>query len=348
MPVTRDPNDFNKLVDMDLTVEVNSLDRQYELFSDTMFKMKPTTTNTVMMDFNKRTGKLLPSVDRGARASTYGSDQEADTRIFGTAYFKHSDAITPEDLENVRAIGTPDGVTTLEQATADKMRDMRVAAEETEAYMKTRAIYEGRCVAPDGKEIMSIFTELGVSQEVFDLKLDVATTDVLAKIRELKRKVRLGLQNGGMYKGMMIDVDPVMFDKLISHPEVKEAYKYFANNQNQPNQYQPLRDTSDTFTHGGITFRSVEGSFNLPDGTSEDVIAANTGHVIPVSDDLWRGYYGTSNKLSRVNGRGGVSPYYLHQYADPKDESYELQLEMTRLYLPVKAAPLIKLTSTGA
>lgn len=348
MPVTRDPRDFNSVVDFDLTVEVNNLDRHYEMFNSSMFNMKPTTTNTVMFDFNKRNLTLLPSVPRGGRASTYGSDQESDTRIFGTAYFKHSDVVTPEDIENERAIGTPDGVTTLEQATAVKMRDMVTAAEESEAYMMKKAVYEGKCVTPSGDIIVDIFQELGETQEVFDLKLDVATTDVLSKLRELQDKIRLGLQNGGMYMGAMIDVDPVMFDKLVTHPSVKDAYKYFSqSNSNQRNGYLPLRDISDTFVHGGITFRRVQGSFNLPTGSSEKVIADNTGHVIPNANDLWRGYYGTSSKLSRVNGRGGVSMYYMHQYPDPRDEAYEMQLEMTRLYMPTKAKPLIKLTSTA-
>lgn len=347
MQVTRDPNNINGVVDFDLTVEVNNLDRQYEMFNSSMFNMKPTTTNTVMFDFNKRNLTLLPSVPRGGRASTYGSDQESDTRIFGTAYFKHSDVVTPEDIENERAIGTPDGVTTLEQATAVKMRDMMIAAEESEAYMMKKAIYEGKCVTPSGDVIVDIFTELGETQEVYDLKLDASGTDVLSKLRALQDKIRLGLQNGGMYRGAMIDVDPVMFDKLVTHTSVKEAYRNFRNNENQRNGYQPLRDISDVFVHGGITFRRVDGSFNLPTGSSEKVIADNTGHVIPNANDLWRGYYGTSAKLSRTNGRGGVSKYYMHQYPDPKDEAYEMQLEMTRLYMPTKAKPLIKLTSTA-
>lgn len=342
---TRDPNDFNSVVNFD--AEINSVERQYQLFNDSMFNMKPVAHNTVMMDFNSKTHTLLPSVDRRSRASTYGSDDNTDTRIFGTAYFKHSDYITPEDVENVRLVGTPDDVKTVEQATAEKIQKMRLVADQTDQYMMSRSIYKGQCVTPSGELIVDMFAELGLTQEVFDLKLDVATTDVLSKLRELKRKVRDGLNNGGFYQGMMVDVDTVMFDKLITHPSVKEAYKYFANNQNQQNALQPLRDTSDTFTHGGITFRAIDGSFSLPDGTTEDLIETNSGHTIAQANDLFRGYYGSSNKLSRVNGKGGVSKFYMRQYDDGKDESLEMQMEMSRLFLGTKPKTQIKLTSTA-
>ena len=340
---TRDPNDFNNVVNFD--TEVNSVERQYQLFNDSMFNMKPTAHNSVMMDFSKSTHTLLPSVDRGSRASTYGSDDNSDTRIFGTAYFKHSDYILPEDIENVRLVGTPDDVKTVEQATAEKIQKMRLLADQTDQYLMSRAIYKGQCITPSGDVIVDIFQEFGLTQETFSMGLDTATTDVLSKIRELKRKVRDGLENGGFYQGMMIDVDPIFFDKLITHDSVKEAYKYFANNRNQQGGLQPLRDTSDTFTHGGITFRAVDGSFSLPTGTTEKIIEDGTGHTIPMANDVFRGYYGSSNKLNRVNGKGGVNMFYMWQYPDPKDESYEMQMEMSRLYLPTKPKSLIKLTA---
>lgn len=346
MPITRDPNNIYGLVDF--TNEINNIDRKFELFGDQMFNMQPTATNTVMFDITDSKTTLLPSVERGSKHSVYGSDDNADTRIFGTVYYKVADTVAPGDIENERLIGTPDGVTTVEQATAKKMMKMREAMDQTDQYMRKKAVYEGKTVSPSGVEKADMFAELGLSQTVFDIKADVATTDILTKIRELKRLVTNALGNGGFYEGLVIDVDPIMFDKIISHESVKDAYKYFVNNQNQRNGLQPLRDTDNVFTHGGVTFREREGSFSLPTGVSEKIIADNTGHVIPVVQDLFRGWYGTSHKLSRVNGNGGVSPYYMYQYADPRDEGYDMEGDFSRLYLPTRPAALIKLTSTGA
>ena len=80
----------------------------------------------------------------------------------------------------------------------------------------------------------------------------------------------------------------------------------------------------------------------------EKLIEDNTGHVIPEVDDFFRGYYGSSSKLSRVNGQGGVNMFYMWQYPDGKDESIEMTGEFSRLYIPTNPAALIKLTSTGA
>lgn len=345
MPVTRDPNDFNKVIDF--TPEVNNIDRQYELFNRSMFNMLPSAHNSVAFDINTTTTTLLPSVSRGQRASTYGADDNTDTRYFGMLYYKHSDFITPSDVENVRLVGTPDGVKTLDQAAAEKMVKMRRQMDQTEVYMQKKAVYEGKCVSANGEEVVDMFAELSLTQQVFDMKLDNSSTDALTKIRELNRLIRNSLNNGGFYQGVMVDMDPVMFDKLVSHPSVQEAYKYFANNNNQPSGAQPLRDNYETFRHGNITFRSVDGTFNLPTGSTEELIASNTGHVIPVVEDFFRGYYGSSAKLSRVNGAGGVSEFYMHQYPDPKDESWEMQGEMSRLYIPTRPNALIRLTSTA-
>lgn len=345
MPIN-DPQDFNRLIDF--TQEVNQVDRQYDLFNDRIFNYQPSAHNSVAFDISKTTTTILPSVSRGARASTYNSDDNADTRHFGMLNYKHSDYITPEDIENVRLVGTPDGVKTLEQATAEKIEKMRRSMDQTEVYMQKHCVYNGKCVSASGEEVADMFTELGLTQTVFDMKLDVSTTDVLTKIRELNRLIRNSLTNGGFYRGVTVDLDPIMFDKLVSHESVKEAYKYFANNQNQPSGVQPLRDNFETFRHGNITFRSVDGQFNLPTGTTEKLIEDNTGHVIPEVDDFFRGYYGSSSKLSRVNGRGGVNMFYMWQYPDGKDESIEMTGEFSRLYIPTNPAALIKLTSTGA
>lgn len=341
MPITRDPNNFNSLVDF--TQEINQIDRQYSVLPSNLFDMRPTTQSAILFDINSTDTVLLPTTERGGRGSTYGDDNNVETRALPLAFFKHSDYLTVEDVQSVRQVGTADAPRTVDLAIAEKMEKMRRKADQTEQYMMMKAAFTGKCITPDGNVFADLFQEMGVVQTEIDLALGTATTDLQNKLREIKRAVRAGVTNGGMFGGISVYMDPEMYDRFISHASMKEAYKYFAATADNL-----LRDdVTDQFRTGGITFYSLDGSFKLPTGSSENLVAANTGHVIPSVDGLFRGYYGVSDKLSHANNASAVSPLYLFQYDDGKDESKEMQIQMSRLVFPTQPKALIKLTSSN-
>ena len=76
---------------------------------------------------------------------------------------------------------------------------------------------------PDGATVANMFTEFGVSQSSVDMDLDVGSTDVNAKISELKRKVKAGLKTSSM-TGVDVYPDELTFDKLVSHASIKAYY----------------------------------------------------------------------------------------------------------------------------
>ncbi len=340
MSITRDPSDFNKLTEF--TDEINQIDRQYSIFSDSLFDMRPTTQTAILFDVNKTETTLLPSTERGGRASTYGQDNTTDTRALPLAFYKHSDFLTQEDILGVRRAGTPDGVQTIDLARAEKLEKMRRQADQTQEFLKTQAVFKGQFVDPQGNIYADMFDEFGLTQQSVDLKLGTGTTDLQKIIRETKRLVKNGLTNGGYFSGMDVYMNPDMYDRFVAHDSCKEAYKYYSALQN------PLRDdVTDSFTWGGVTYHSLDGSFKLPTGSSVDLVADNTGHVVPRVAGMFRGFYGPSDKLSAANNANAVAPMYAYTYNDGKDESEEMTVQMANLLFPTQPAALIKFTSSN-
>jgi hypothetical protein len=338
MAVTHDPRNANQLIDM--TDEINQIDRQYAIFDDSLFDFRPTTQTAILFDINATTTTLLPASERGSRGSSYGSDDTVETRAIPLGYFKHSDAVTQEDILGVRQPGTANGMRQVDVAVAEKLEKMRRQADQTLEYMKLKAVAEGKCVSPDGVEYVNMFYELGIDRTNISLDVGTATTDIGAKLREIKRTVRANLKNGGMFNGYDLYLAPDLYEAVITHDSMKEAYKYFAAQVN------PMReDITEMFRTNGVNIYSLDGSFKLPTGSSADLVASDTGFVVPRVDGLFRGYYGPSSKLSRTHVEGAVEPMYAWTYDDGRDEAIETTIEMAPLVFPTEVACLLSVSA---
>ncbi|MNZ98918.1 hypothetical protein D3C78_1182230 [compost metagenome] len=285
-------------------------------------------------------------MSRRGRETTKGNDRKVETFSLPLAYFKHSDFITPEDIQGWRMPGTPDSEETLANVRIQKLADMRAQVEQSHEYMKLQAA-KGIMKTPDGTVIADMFTEFGVVQKTIDFDLGTAGTDIGAKISELKRYLQTNLKTGGVIRGINVVVDDSFFDKLVSHPTVKQAYLYYASqrdiNRESTNQFMSWGSV-DQFNFKGVNFVTYDHVFKLPGDTTEAAVATDTGHVIPVVNDLFRGYYGPSNKLSGANSVG--REMFAYEFTDPKDEFHEMQVETAPLYFCTQPSVLVKLTSS--
>ncbi len=314
--------------------------------SQNYFDVKSTNQTAIIFDRDMSTTTLLPQVNRGSKASTQGKEHTADTFALRLAYFKHEDRLTGDDIQSWRQVGSTDSET-YARATAEKMTDMRLAWDQTQEYMKLQAL-KGIFKTPDGTVMANMFTEFDITQTSIAFALGTSTTDIDAKIRTLKSTVAKNVLNGGAIGGVEVLVDPVFFDKLISHANMKTAYQYYQNSGKQA-----LRDDltnymkwgiMDSFEHRGVTFLSYDATFNLPDGTTEDAFSASTGIAYAKGvRGLYRGYNGPSSKLSAANQPG--QEVFMNTYLDPRDEYVEFELEAAPLYFCTKPASVVALTT---
>lgn len=347
MSVIRDY--YNSFKTTEMTDAINEIENQYGYInSRDYFNMKSTGQTAIIFDVNKHDITLLPQVNRGDHSATQGKEREVDTFALKLAYFKHQDRLMTEDIQSWRQPGQ-EIQETLARATAEKLQDMRMAADQSTEYMKLQA-FKGVFKTPDGTVVADMFTEFGVAQTTIDFVLGTGTTNVDAKIAELKRTVANNVKQGGAISGIEVLVDPIFFDKLINHAMIRDAFKFYQNSGTQR-----LRDDlanymrwgiMEVFEYRGVRFISYDATFNLPNGTTEQGIADDTGHAYGLGvRDLFRGYSGPSNKLSMANQPG--REMFVRQYVDDRDEFVDFELEMAPLYFCTKPASLVKVISSN-
>ena len=156
MATTRDYGNGFKLVDW--TQEINNLDNQAGLIgSMNLYRTQGISSLSVVFDKSMNDTTLLPQVSRRAGDTTKGNDRKVETFSLPLAYFKHSDYITPEDIQGWRVPGTPDSEETLARVRVQKLADMRAQVEQTHEYMKLQAA-KGVMKTPDGATICLLYT----------------------------------------------------------------------------------------------------------------------------------------------------------------------------------------------
>jgi len=344
MAITRSIENISRITDW--TDEVNRIPNQYGWVKEQgIFEVKPTSQTAIIFDKNTATTTLLPQVPRGSRETTVGKDRKVETFSLPLAYFKHSDYITPADIQGQRMSGTPDSPETLANARAEKLEGLRRTVDQTQEYMQVQAL-KGISTTPDGTVLANMFTEFGVAQPTINFALGTSGTNVDGKIAELKRGVQSKLLSGGSIQGVDVMCGESFFDDLIDHAKVREAYMNSQSNekyQRDISKYMPW-GVSDVFVHRGVRFFTYPAVFLMPDGTTEKAVEDNEAHVIPRVRGLFRGYVGPNNKLSGAN-QGGRE-MFVHEYTDPRDEHHEMQIETAPLYFSTNAAVLYKLTNT--
>lgn len=339
---------FNSFKNADFVDAIREVPLQYGYINSlNLFDTRSTNQRAIVFDKDEQTTTLLPQVVRGAKSATQGKDRAADTFSLRLAYFKHATRLTGDDIQDWRRVGSTDNET-LAAATADKMEEMRRQWDQTNEYMKLQAL-KGVFKTPDGAVVADMYTEFGITQTQIDFDLGDANTNVDEKIRLLKSHIAKNVKNGGAIGGVQVMVDPVFFDKLISHANIKAAYQYYTNSGAQA-----LRDDlsnymrwgiMDEFTHRGVSFISYDATFNLPDGTTEVAFEEDEGIAIAKGvRGLFRGYYGPSNKITEANQPG--QEIFMRSYVDPKDEFVEFEMESAPLFFSTKPAASVKVISS--
>jgi len=124
MPQVRQFANGNKMTDW--TDEINDMDLQYGLFNSLgLFDAKPIASTTFSFDRTSNDIRLIPGSNRRSNQSTKGKDRTNQTHTIGLQYFRHEDSVGPEDIQDMRRMGTSDQALTVAEAIATKMEDLR-------------------------------------------------------------------------------------------------------------------------------------------------------------------------------------------------------------------------------
>jgi len=266
-----------------ISIVPNSYGRIRELG---IFAEEGVPTTSVAISRENDTLNLLPMRPRGGPASV-GTRAGADARPFMIPHIPHDDAAPAGDVQN------------REDMVNKKLITIRNKHAITLEHMRAYAL-QGLIVDYDGTVVTNLFTEFGVTEKVVDFAFTTGTTDVLSVLRGVSGYMEDNLE-GEVMTGLLALCSPEWMDQLLSHPTIKEAYKYYAKEQDPITQ-----DLRRRFVYAGIVFEEYRGVATKlnEDGskTSRRFIPANTARFVPLgTQDVFRTYFAPPDFVDAAN-----------------------------------------------
>ena len=317
----------------DMTRAIQLIPNRYGLLNALgLFPMEPISTRTAMVEMSEGELRLLPQKRLGAPA-TMGNSDKRTIRSFSVPFIPHNDVVLPSDVMGIRGLGLKDGEDPVATVMARKLLRMRQRHGQTLEYMRVKAL-SGITKDGEGNTIYDWYKEFDITKKSVDFTLGNEKTDVLEKSREITRHIEDNLKGDSM-TSIMAWVSPTFFDKLIKHPTVKEAYKYYQST----NAANPLRDDMrNGFPFGGILYREYMGTVTLANGRTDKLITDGEGIAFPL---------GTLDTFSTLVAPGdlmecvGTYGEELYAYQVARDDGTGIDIYTQSNPLPIVKRPAL-------
>jgi len=258
-----------------LTKSINILPNNYGKVREMgLMPFKGQRVRSIIVEEKNGVLNLLPTMPPGSPGSV-GKTGKRTVRSFTVPHIPHDDAILPEAYEGIRSFGQENELVAVAQVVNDKLQTMRNKHAITLEHLRMGAL-KGVILDADGSTIYNLYTEFGITKKVVDFVLGTDGTEISTKCREVVRHIEQNLKGEVMSKVHCL-VDESFFDKLITHPLVKEAYANWSAAADML-----AGDKRKGFTFGGITFEEYVGTATDVDGTARKFIANDYGHAFPI------------------------------------------------------------------
>ena len=211
--------DDNSFSNVELTDAINIVPNKYgRLQQLNVFPDKPVRTRIVAIERKNGVLNLLPTKPVGAPA-TLGTVGKRDMLNYSIPHIPYEDVILAADVQGVRRFGSDNELA----AVMDLVNEKQIVA--ADKHYLTREFHRwgalnGEILDADGSTILDLFEEFDVEEQEIDFALTTSTTDVAAKVRQLKRYVETNAM-GLMYQGIHTMCSPGFFDALFGHPKVE-------------------------------------------------------------------------------------------------------------------------------
>ena len=258
-----------------LTKSINILPNNYGRVREmNLMPFKGQRVRSIIVEEKNGVLNLLPTMPPGS-PGTVGKVGKRTVRSFTVPHIPHDDSILPEAYEGVRSFGQENELVAVSQVVNDKLQTMRNKHAITLEHLRMGAL-KGVILDADGSTIYNLYTEFGITKKVVDFVLGTDATKIANKCREVVRHIEKNLKGETMTKVHCL-VDESFFDKLITHPLVKEAYANWSAAADML-----AGDKRKGFTFGGITFEEYAGTATDAAGTARKFIANDFGHAFPL------------------------------------------------------------------
>lgn len=204
---------------------VNSLPTTFgQVNADGLFPESGLSTPFVRVDKVDGVITALPATP-GGRPSSIARPKSGDGVIFEIPNISHEDSIQAVDLREwlayAQRTNTPEEA--LLNRVEERHRRNRLKFDITLEVMKMGAL-QGKIIDGEGTVLYDLFETFNITQRVVYFDLDNTNAKVPAKIEEVLGGTEDALVDEVM-DGVEIRVDPIFYNKLITHPSIEKYYQ---------------------------------------------------------------------------------------------------------------------------
>ena len=297
-----------------------------------LFEEQGVATTKVWIEQQAGELRLLPTTLRGAPATNYRR-QRRDALEFEAPHIPYETFVLADEIQDVRAFGSQSSGQTVQQYIQERAAPMRRDLEATIEYHRVGAL-RGQILDADGSTIYDLHAEFGTTPNERTLGLGTDSTSVRTEIVGAARQMEDEL--GAMeYTGVRALCGRSFFDKLVSHPDVKEAYSRFQAGEMLRN------DPRAGFPFAGVTFEEYRGK--APDGTP--YIGDDEALMFPEgASGLFLTRFAPANFSETVNQPG--LPIYAKLAVDPELNQWaRLHIQSNPLQLVTRPRAVVQLAA---
>jgi hypothetical protein len=319
-----------------LCAAINILPNMYGRINELgIFTDDGITTRTAVVEEENGVLNILKTLPVGAPGQQ-NKVGKRKVRSFVVPHIPLDDVIRPEEFQGIRAFGQPAGMETLASVMNRHLQTAKNKYAITLEHLRMGAL-KGIILDADASTLYNLYTEYGITAKTVDFALDVDTTDVDAKCREVVRYIEDNLK-GEVMRGVRCLVSQEFFDALIAHPNV---LKFYLNWQNAAAIAQ--QDPRKGFNFGGITWEEYRGVATDENNVSRRFIASGEGHAYPEGTmETFKTVYSPGNFIETVNTPG--IPLYAKQVIEKMGRWVDVHMESNPLPLCLRPAVLVKVT----
>lgn len=296
-----------------------------------LFPFEGIATRSVQIDVYQGRLRLLEFRPVGSPGTVAAPDTEK-TLSFIIPFIPHDDVVLPSEVAGVRELGG-NQLRSLQSLLLRKLRAMRNKHDLTHEFLRAGAL-SGIIYRPSGTVLYNLFTEFGVSEKTVGFALTTASTEVLAKVMEVKDHIEENL-GGDSAAGIYGLAGSGFFRALVTHPKVKDEYSRWRGG-NFPGQ-----DYRNRFEYGGVVFEQYLGKATDNAGTVHKFVDDDDCRFFPVGTaDGFRQYAAPGDFNETVNTIG--ERVYAKTEPRPMNRGHDLHSQSSPLPLCMRPATLVK------
>lgn len=232
---------------------------------------------------------------------------------FEAPYLPLDSVIRARDLQNLKPVpGSQQTENELLESVLMKKIDRMDRSHAVTREFILMNMLKGQIMKDSSTVLVNLYTVLNKTKNTLDFALNNSSTDVLAKCLSLYHTVQDGL-NGDMMTGVEVQCSPEFFDALVTHAEVKEAYKRWQGNSNQN-----VNGSTSRFYFGQCWFERNNTTIN-----GNKFITAKKAHAYPLGTmDTFEGTYSPADMAQYANTEG------LPLYVSTEDMKHKKGIEI--------------------